>query len=164
MEISLLTCGGTIDKVYGSGHAVRDLHIGQPYAPVFLQGQTGNTFQIKHTELMRKDSLDMRDSDRQIIVESFKTASSQIIITHGSDSMLETAEAIYSSGAGTNRTVVLTGSLLPAVMQKSDADFQLGLALAACTLRGSGIFIAMNGVFDWRACKKDERTGQFVRS
>lgn len=161
--IGVITTGGTIDKAYGSGLGVRDLHIGQPYAPTFLVGQTAGAVRIVTLSIMAKDSLDMTDDDRQHIVETIRSSPfDSFIVTHGTDTMLQTALAVARSGLAGLKTVVLTGALLPAVMKGSDADFQLGLALATCLSKESGVWIAMNGVFVYGSCLKDERTGQFV--
>jgi L-asparaginase len=163
--ITVLCAGGTIDKTYGKGLQVRNLHIGPPavrliYKRMQLQGSVG--FRIR--SLMRKDSLDMDDKDRQKIVSACVEAKTRsIIITHGTDSILKTAEAIHNSGISHAHRIVLTGSLLPACVTGSDAEFNTGAALVgALSDDYAGIFIALNGFHEWNRCYKHEKTGVFT--
>lgn len=167
LDILLLTVGGTIDKVYGSGTGVRDLEIGAPFAPSFLKGLIGPHVRITHKELMRKDSLDMTNEDRDKIFDECSSgrAARIILITHGTDTMIKTASVLALANEGAQyappRTIVLTGALQPAVMKESDAQFQLGLALSTCLIAPPEVYIAMNGVYLWNKCRKHCKTGMF---
>lgn len=164
MRVLLITTGGTIDKVYATGKAVRDLHIGPSVAPDILRRMGFSQF--VHLELCRKDSLDMTDHDRSMVAYACDSANTPcIIITHGTDTMIDTAKAIKDlmGSRVTHRIlrVVLTGASQPACMQRSDAEFNLGLALATCLVGHVGIHIAMNGVHQSNACRKNPQTGVF---
>lgn len=163
-KITVIDTGGTMSKVPGRGLGVRDLEIGPPYAVNYLREQAGEFANFICLPLVRKDSLDMTHDDRLTIAEVCeKEPAHRIIIVHGTDSMLMTAEVLFRSGIGTKKTIVLTGALLPAAIKGTDADFQLGLALAACVCQPKGIWVAMNGVFASNSCRKHPVTGQFVR-
>ncbi|MBC7836592.1 asparaginase [Acetobacteraceae bacterium] len=161
--LTLITTGGTIDKRYGAGKGVRDLHIGASFAYPFLDELLEKSMVVRPISLMKKDSLNITKEDRARIVKACKEAHTDgIIITHGTDTMLETAAAISKAKIDKKKTIVLTGALQPAVMKLSDAEFNLGLAVGACLYANPGIYIAMNGVHQWRGCKKDPETGMFV--
>lgn len=165
-HLHLITVGGTIDKTYGSGLGVRDLHIGPPVAPSILRAQhtsfMGTPLDFAHKELARKDSLDLTDDDRVAIALACDQASAtHILITHGTDTMVETARAISVTSTYRRRTIVLTGALLPACVIGSDANFNLGFALAACFTLPQGIYVAMHGLHKWDRCKKNSKTGLF---
>lgn len=163
LSLHIICVGGTIDKVYGTGRGVRDLEIGTPYVPKLLEKNVSGAVQFSSMSLQKLDSLDMRYGDRKEIVDvCIKEPAKKIIITHGTDTMIDTALALARAGLGEHKLIVLTGALQPAVLKGSDADFQLGLALATCFLKESGIWIAMNGVFTHDGCFKDPRTGQFL--
>jgi L-asparaginase len=154
-DILLITTGGTVDKVYGTGKGVRDWHFGAPAAIPYLIGETrryfGDVHWIKSGE---KDSLDMVSLDRENVALLCRHAShTKIIITHGTDTMIETASVI-SDMVPPGRVIVLTGASQPACVKNSDAEFNLGLALATCLMAKPGIYIAMNGVFPAHLCEK----------
>ncbi|MDB5187975.1 MAG: L-asparaginase 1 [Candidatus Kaiserbacteria bacterium] len=162
-HITLITTGGTIDKRYGVGLGVRDLYIGKPFALDFLMNMIGVNIKIDHTAQMSRDSLDFTDDDRTWVAQMCKLAQAdKILITHGTDTMIQTAGFIHKSGIATRRTIVLTGALQPAIMRNSDAEFNLGLALGACLSLHSGVYIAMNGVYRWDMCIKHPETGMFI--
>lgn len=163
-HLHLITVGGTIDKTYGSGTGIRDLHIGPPVAPSILRAQhmsfMGTPLDFAHEELARKDSLDLTDDDRVAIARACERASATyILITHGTDTMIETARTICALDAHQRRTIVITGALLPACVVGSDANFNIGFALAACFTVPHGIYIAMHGLHKWDKCKKTARRG-----
>jgi L-asparaginase len=123
----------------------------------------GSSIIFSHTGLMRKDSLDMNDYDREMVVLACRSSNKdKILITHGTDTMIDTARSIHSAGLGKNKTIVLTGALQPAVMRDTDAMFHLGLAAGACLGLPYGVWIAVNGVHPWNECRKDEVNGMFV--
>ena len=108
----------------------------------------------------------MTDEDRSTIARACNVANTPcIIITHGTDTMIETAKAVSdllgSSVSHRIRRIVLTGAAQPACMRDSDAEFNLGSALATCIDGNVGIRIAMNGIHFWHACRKNPKTGIF---
>ena len=111
--------------------------------------------------LMMIDSLDMSDADRDLIVRNCQQADeTQIVITHGTDTMVETAAAIARSVSG--KTVVLTGAMIPYAFGSSDGLFNLGSALSFAQVLPPGVYIAMNGKhFAWDRVRKNRETGVF---
>jgi L-asparaginase len=110
---------------------------------------------------MMVDSLDMTDADRAVIVRNcVECAESRIVITHGTDTMVETAHAIAAGVVG--KTVVLTGAMIPYAFGSSDGLFNLGSALTFAQVLPPGVYIAMNGQhFHWDRVRKNRDTGVF---
>lgn len=140
--IHILTTGGTFDKVYFDANS--EFSIGSSQVePILEEGNVTIEYQVE--SVLRKDSLDITDADRQLICERVKASSaSQILITHGTDTMAKTASAIAMSGIK-DKTIVLLGAMQPARMRVSDAPFNIGFALASVQLLPANIYIAMNG-------------------
>lgn len=158
--ISILTTGGTIDKVYFD--AKSDFEIGDSLLSELLtEANIHEGYSLR--ELMRKDSLEITDEDRDFIVQAVgQTSDQRILITHGTDTMTQTAQALKGIAG---KTVVLFGSMQPARMRRSDAVFNLGFAWAAVSLLPEGVYIAMNGeVFEAGAVKKNLEAKRFERS
>ena len=157
--IDIFTTGGTIDKVYFD--ALSEYHIGPTALPDILA--ENNVF-VEHrvTQLMRKDSLELTDEDRAVIHAAVaKSDADKILVTHGTDTMVQTA-GILSVISG--KTIVLTGSMQPATLRNSDAEFNVGFALAATQTLPNGVYVAMNGeVFDPAHTEKDRSARRFVR-
>jgi L-asparaginase len=109
------------------------------------------------------DSLDMTDADRARIVDACaRSPETRIVITHGTDTMVETARAVASGVIG--KTVVLTGAMVPYAFGSSDGLFNLGSALSFAEVLPSGVYIAMNGQhFPWDRVRKNRETGVFER-
>lgn len=127
--IRILCVGGTIDKVYFD--ALSEYEVGVPYALEMLEELNLN-LDCRVTSLMRKDSLEMDDADRALVRDAAaQTEEELIVITHGTDTMVDTANALSSlySEKSYTKTIVLTGALTPAIFKKSDAMFNLGAAL-----------------------------------
>ena len=161
--IRILCVGGTIDKVYFD--ALSEYEVGVPYALEMLEELNLN-LDCRVTSLMRKDSLEMDDADRALVRDATaQTEEELIVVTHGTDTMVDTANALSSlySEKSYTKTIVLTGALTPAIFKKSDAMFNLGAALTAVQTMKLGIFIAMSGqVFPFDAVKKDREGQRFV--
>jgi L-asparaginase len=139
-NISILAVGGTIDKVYFD--AKSEYEVGPPNIEKVL-AELNLSIGYTVTSLMRKDSLDLNDNDRALIVRAVALAPTpRVLITHGTDTMILTAKALR---AVSGKTVVLTGALEPALFKTSDAVFNIGCALGAVQALGPGIYIAMNG-------------------
>lgn len=157
----IFTTGGTFDKEYGIGAGVRDLSFGKySVAPNILK-KAG----VKHWEIQRlvaKDSLDITGRDRKKIVNACaRTKHDSIVILHGTDTMVATAAEIAVQEI--KKAIVLSGSLQPARMKESDADFNLGFALASAVIAPRGVYIAMHGrLFYWNRVRKHPTTGRFV--
>jgi L-asparaginase len=117
------------------------------------------TFDI--LSVVQKDSLELTEDDRKKILQACTDADTdRIIITHGTDTMLETARKL---SAIRQKTIVLTGALLPERFSNSDAAFNLGLAIGAVNTLQPGVYIAMNGrIYPWDQCERDDTTGWFI--
>ena len=156
--ILVLTTGGTIDKNYFD--ALSEYQIVDSGIPALLtEARVALPFRIE--EVCRKDSLELTGEDRAEIVRRVAAApETRIVITHGTDTMTDTATAL----AGVQgKTVVLTGALSPARFAETDAGFNLGMAFAAAQTAAPGVYIAMSGqVFDGLRVRKDRAAGRFV--
>ena len=152
-DILVLTTGGTIDKVYYD--AKSNYKVGEPQIINILA--TVNVLTPCTVEtLLQKDSLDLTDEDRdRIRTRIMKAEESAVLITHGTDTMIRTARSV---GIIKDKTVVLVGSLMPALFRATDAEFNIGFALAAAKTLPAGVYLAMNGqIFDpWRVRKNTE--------
>ena len=159
MKVHVFCVGGTIDKIYFD--AKSEYEVGAPAIEKMLN-QIAVNLDIEVTSLMAKDSLDMTDDDRAIIAKAVaETKAEKIIITHGTDTMPDTARSL---GELTQKAVVLTGALAPAIFKDSDAMFNVGGALAAVQALNSGVYIVMNGeLFDAMNVRKDVENNCFVR-
>ena len=158
MKIRFITVGGTIDKVYFD--QLSQYQVGPPGVERILQDvPVGFEYEIE--SLMRTDSLDLTDEDRDIVAAAVvRSAESRILITHGTDTMIETARRLAGL---TNKRVVLTGAMQPAGFRNSDATFNLGLALGVLLSdSASGVWLAMSGqVFDPYSVRKNRDLGRF---
>jgi L-asparaginase len=157
--ILVLTTGGTIDKNYFD--ALSEYQIVDSGIPALLH-EARVALPLRVVELMRKDSLELTDADRALIASAAREApESRIVITHGTDTMTETARALAAAVPG--KTICLTGALSPARFAETDANFNLGMAFATVQTAPPGIWIAMSGqVFDGLKVKKDRAAGKFV--
>ncbi|HRP86299.1 MAG TPA: asparaginase domain-containing protein [Gammaproteobacteria bacterium] len=157
MDIVFLTTGGTIDKVYFD--AMSRFEVGETVVGKILR-EGGVTFEFEVIPLMRKDSLEMVDADRAAIhAAAAAREERRIIVTHGTDTMVETARAL--SGIE-GKTIVLTGALSPARFQASDAVFNIGMAVAAVQTCPPGVWIAMSGhVFACDQVRKNRGLNRF---
>jgi L-asparaginase len=139
-DISIITVGGTIDKVYFD--AKSEYEVGPPNIAKILGGMNLSVSYKVHS-LLRKDSLDFTDQDKQLIVKTVEDdISERILITHGTDTMVQTALSLAHIPG---KTIVLTGALEPALFTTSDAVFNIGCALGAVQSLQHGVYIAMNG-------------------
>jgi L-asparaginase len=156
--IRIFVTGGTFDKTYdeirgrlafGDTHLPEMLRLGRSRVPVTVR------------TLMMIDSLDMTDADRELIVRHCaQCEESRLVITHGTDTMVETARAIAEQV--TAKTVVLTGAMIPYTFNSSDGLFNLGSALSFAQVLPAGVYIAMNGQhFAWDKVRKNRETGVF---
>lgn len=157
--IHLYTTGGTIDKIYHDANS--EFAVGDSLLPELLE-EANVTVPWRVTGLLRKDSLELTDADRQTLRDAVAACPEQrVIVTHGTDTMAETA-AVLTSIPG--KTIVLFGSMQPARMRRSDAVFNLGYAVAAVGLLPPGVYVAMNGeVFEAGKVRKNLEAGRFER-
>jgi L-asparaginase len=144
LSIKFVTTGGTIDKLYFD--AKDEYEVGPPQVAEILRN-AGANFSYEILSILRKDSLDLTDSDRAMIRERVAAETAEhIIITHGTDTMVQTALALREIPG---KTIVLTGSMQPARFRVTDAEFNLGAAVAAVQILPHGVYIVMQGrVFD----------------
>ncbi|MCD4718443.1 MAG: asparaginase domain-containing protein [Desulfobacula sp.] len=140
MKIKFFAVGGTIDKVYFD--ALSKYEVGESNISNILKDARVN-FDYDVSSLLKKDSLEMTDQDRLIVQQAVKNESNdKIIITHGTDTMIETAQIL---GNVKNKVIVLTGAMEPAKFKSSDAIFNLGSAVAAVQTLPHGIYLAISG-------------------
>lgn len=157
MSIKIITTGGTFDKVYFDANS--EFHIGEPMVTALLE-EANASIDYELESLLRKDSLEIDDSDRQLIHDCVDASESdRILIIHGTDSMVKTAQALQDIPG---KTIVLFGAMQPARMRYSDAMFNLGVATAAVQLLSAGVYLAMNGrILDPRTTRKNLKLGKF---
>lgn len=156
--IQIFITGGTLDKHYNELSG--ELSFPETHLPAMLK-QARCTAQIDMQQLMLKDSLEMTDSDREEIKQNcIATKAQQIIITHGTDTMVETAK--HLALLVKDKTIVLVGAMIPYTINNSDALFNLGCAITAVQLLPADIYITMNGkIFAWDKVVKDTQVGEF---
>jgi L-asparaginase len=157
MDIVFMTTGGTIDKVYFD--AASRFEVGETVLGKILR-EGGVSFGFEVIPLMRKDSLDMQDADREAVRAAVAARPERrVIVTHGTDTMVDTARTL---AAVRGKTIVLTGALSPARFQASDAVFNVGMAVAAVQVCPPGVWIAMSGhVFAYDQVRKNRELNRF---
>ena len=158
MAIRILVTGGTFDKEYNERTGqlyFKDTHL----AEMLQHGRCRVPVTIRTA--MMVDSLEMTDTDRALIVQNcLQSAEDRIVITHGTDTMTDTAAAIARAVSG--KTVVLTGAMIPWAFGSSDGLFNLGSALSFVQALPAGVYIAMNGrCFPWDRVRKNRERGEF---
>ena len=156
-RIKIFCTGGTIDKVYFD--ALSDYQIGDPVVQGILnEGLAKFPFEVE--SILKKDSLEITDEDREQIFSCVsEDECAHILITHGTDTMIDTAQRLQSIQ---NKTIVLTGAMQPARFRNSDAIFNIGYAIAATQHLPSGVYLAMNGqIFTPEAVQKNRAEAQF---
>ena len=156
-ELLIVTTGGTIDKVYFDDKS--DYQIGEPQIGRILE-ELGVAFRFRVIPILRKDSLHISDADRQLIRQAIAAQEARhVLITHGTDTMVETARVL---SALSDKTIVLTGALNPARFRGSDAEFNIGTAVGAVQALPPGVYIAMNGrIWDPAKVRKNVEANRF---
>ncbi len=157
-DLHIFTTGGTIDKVYFD--ALSEFQVGEsPLDAILREANVG--FEYELTSLMRKDSLELTDADRDAIKDAVTACTcDRILITHGTDTMAQTGQHLTPCA---DKTIVLTGAMQPARLRSTDAIFNVGFAIAAARLQPPGVYLAMNGqVFPADQVRKDRDAGRFV--
>jgi L-asparaginase len=157
--IRILITGGTFDKEYDEIRG--SLYFQESHLPEMLRlGRC--RVPVEPRTLMMIDSLDMTDADREIIIGQCRSVPEErIVITHGTDTMTDTARAIANAGIE-GKTIVVTGAMVPYMFGSSDGLFNLGSALAFAQTLPHGVYVAMNGrYFDACCVRKNRETGNF---
>ena len=158
MAIKILVTGGTFDKEYDEING--RLYFKDTHLPELLKlGRCNLNVQVR--TLMMVDSLEMKDADRAIILNHCTQCDeNKIVITHGTDTMDQTAKMLGE--AKLDKTIVLTGAMIPYKFGSSDGLFNLGSALAFVQALPKGVYVVMNGrYFDWHNVKKNKASGIF---
>jgi L-asparaginase len=157
--IRVLVTGGTFDKEYNELNG--SLFFKDTHLPEMLRLGRSRV-EVAIETLMMIDSLEMTAADRARIVEACaRAAETRILITHGTDTMVETAAAL-AAAAGGGKTIVLTGAMVPYAFGSSDGLFNLGSALSFVQALAAGVYIAMSGrCFDWNRVRKNRASGTF---
>jgi L-asparaginase len=160
MKILFIQTGGTIDKDYPKTTKGYAFEIDEPAVKRILE-KIKPDFNYEILPLMRKDSLDITNNDRKKILQScIEADTDKIIITHGTDTMIESAKFLSSIK---NKSIVLTGAVKPERFKDSDAEFNLGVAIGAVNELKNGIYIAMNGrIIPAGNIQRDNLTGKFA--
>jgi L-asparaginase len=156
-SIKIFTTGGSIDKVYSTQSS--QFEVGAPQAGTILD-EAKVTFEYEIEPLLAKDSLEISDGEREMIAARVRgEACKRILITHGTDTMVNTALALTDIPG---KVIVLTGAMQPAAFKRSDAAFNLGFALAALQTLPEGVYIAINGrIFDPMRARKNAGLDRF---
>lgn len=157
-KLHIFTTGGTIDKVYFD--ALSEFQVGTTALDAILK-EANVAVDYDITSLMKKDSLELTDLDRTAIHAAVSASpASAILITHGTDTMADTARRLSDIEG---KTIVLTGAMQPARLRSTDAIFNVGFAVAAARIQAAGVYIAMNGnLFPAATVRKDRAAGRFV--
>lgn len=158
MAIRIFITGGTFDKEYNELNGqlyFKDTHMSD------LLDMGRNKVSVEIRTLMMVDSLEMTDEDRQLIAYQCNNCDeTQIVITHGTDTMAETAKMLAKEVK--DKTIILTGAMIPIKFGSSDGLFNLGSALAFAQTLPAGVYVAMNGrYFNWHNVRKNKQTGVF---
>lgn len=156
-KVIIIATGGTFDKVYYD--ALSDYRIGEPQIEWILR-QANVNFAYEIHSLIKKDSLDIEQQERLLIRHRIeKSAHQHFLITHGTDTMADTAQTLAGLD---NKTIVLTGAMQPARFRDSDACFNVGFAAAATLLLPAGVYLAINGeIFTPDKVRKNRQHGRF---
>ncbi len=157
MKIKIYTTGGTIDKIYFDQKS--NYQVGDPQAGGVLE-RANAVLDYEVESILRKDSLDFTDEDRKLINDTIEASPChRIVITHGTDTMVETAKGLSDNS---NKTIVMTGSMYPAQYRDSDAVFNIGCAVTAAQILPPGVYIAMNGrIFNPLQARKNVEQNRF---
>ena len=160
VKILFIQTGGTIDKDYPRVVKGYAFEIEEPAVKRILEKINPN-FTYTILPLLQKDSLDITPKDRKkIFAFCKKMKETKILITHGTDTMIQTAEVLSTIK---NKAIVITGAMRPERFGNSDAMFNIGSAIGALNALGNGVYIAMNGrIYPWNEVKRNTKTGQFI--
>lgn len=157
MKISIFTTGGTIDKIYFDKKS--EFQVGEPQIADLLR-EANVCVEYDIQPILRKDSLDLDQADRRLIHDRVAAyPGDRCIVTHGTDTMIETAMVLLDISG---KTIVLTGAMQPARLRVSDAEFNVGFAMGVVQLLPHGVYVAMNAqVHDPRRARKNVELNRF---
>lgn len=153
MKIKVFTAGGTIDKIYSEEKGTLNFSFGKQAIAEMGENKLKLNIEYNIERLLAKDSLEMTEADRLFIKRACAgTVVDKILITHGTDTMIETAKVLSDIP---DKVIVITGASQPYRFRESDAEFNIGVAFGALNVLDKGVFIAMNGrVYPWNKCEK----------
>ena len=156
-HLSVVTTGGTIDKIYFDDKS--DYQVGDPQIGRILE-ELGVAFRFTVIPILRKDSLHISADDRELMRATIAAQPAKhVLVTHGTDTMVDTAKVLAGV---TDKTIVLTGALNPARFRGSDAEFNIGTAVGAVQSLPPGVYIAMNGrIWDPLKVRKNVAANRF---
>lgn len=159
MKILFIQTGGTIDKDYPKQSKGYAFEITEPAVKQILI-KINPSFEYEVISLLKKDSLDLTPKDKKKIFETCENADTdKIIITHGTDTLLETAKFL---SVVKNKTIILTGAFKPEKFKDSDADFNIGTAVGGANVLGYGVFVAIKGrIYKFDKVKRNKKTSNF---
>ena len=162
MEITFIQTGGTIDKDYPKTIGGYAFEIAEPAVKRILE-KLNPSFKYEILSVCKKDSQDITEEDREKIYKIVKELENdKIIITHGTDTLIETAKKLNDLK---NKVIILTGAVKPEKFTDSDAPINVGVAIGAINVLKEGIYIAMNGrIYHWDKVRRDLKTGKFIES
>lgn len=160
MKITFIQTGGTIDKDYPQTVKSYAFEISESAVKRIFK-KMNPAFEYEIISVLKKDSLDITGKNRDRIYDAIKKIKNdKIIITHGTDTMNETAKRLSQIK---DKTIILTGAMIPERFKETDADFNVGCAVGAINVLSPGVYIAMNGrIYKWNECKKLD-SGNFVK-
>ena len=162
--IAVLGMGGTIDKDYPRTTKGYAFEIDEPAAERILTGLIFPGIAYRVQSICRKDSTEIVENDRNALVDAIRVADeARLVITHGTDTLIETAQYVAKSGVATGKTIAFTGAMKPERFKDSDASFNLGTAIGAtAALPAGSVVVAMGGrIIDSMRCFRDTETGLF---
>lgn len=160
MKLTFLVAGGTIDKDYPHTTKGWAFEFGEPAVNRIIQKLTPS-FDYEVVTVFQKDSLEINQNDRSMLLDAIANSpNKRFIITHGTDTMPETAEFIAEQVH--NKLIILTGAMRPERFTNSDADINIGGAIAACSVLQTGVYIFMHGILKpYDKINRDMETGQY---
>src|SRR3989338_5806684 len=153
MKIKVFTAGGTIDKIYSEERGTLNFSFGKQAIRAISESAIKLNLEYNIERLLAKDSLEMDEIDRELIKRAcLGSVADKILITHGTDTMIETAKVLNDIPG---KTIVLVGASQPHRFRESDAEFNIGVAFGALNVLDKGVYVAMNGrVYPWDKCEK----------
>ena len=166
-DVLVVGMGGTIDKDYPRTTLGYAFEIDEPAAERILDTATAIGISYAVLSICKKDSTEIVDADRDGLVEQVRTSSaSRVVVTHGTDTMIETARYLLATGAAAGKAIAFTGAMKPERFKDSDASFNFGGAVAATSLLPPGsVVVCMGGnVIPASVCERDTDTGRFIQS
>ena len=164
-QLAVLAVGGTIDKDYPRAHSGYAFEICDPAAERMLASMPFLNVDWRVESVCQKDSTELTDTDRELLVAAVQRApEDRIVVTHGTDTMIQTALFLHNSGAASSKSVAFIGAMKPERFKDSDASFNLGAAVAATAILPPGqVVLAMGGnVVNCTTAERDLQTGLFV--